>query len=65
MEKEILSTDERIYKVNKIIDDYKKYKDTSSLRKLIHDLLDVYNDSVNLRNKETIMPEWVADFPDN
>ncbi len=64
MEKEILSTEERIDKVNKIIDEYKKYKDTSSLRKLIHDLLDVYNDSVNWRNKETIMPEWVANFPD-
>ena len=66
MQKEILSTDERISKTNQIIDDYyKRFKNELSLRQLIHDLLDVYNQSVHYRNEETIMSTWVANYPDH
>jgi hypothetical protein len=66
MEKKILSKDELNKKVSDIINSYSnKDNNSGSLRSLIYDLLDVYNDSVIDGREETIMLTWVANFPDN
>lgn len=66
MEKKILSKDELNKKASDIINSYSnKDNNSGSLRSLIYDLLDVYNDSVIDGREETIMLTWVANFPDN
>lgn len=66
MKKNILKDNELSQKVSDIINSYSDKDNTAdTLRSLIHDLLDVYNNSVDYGREETIMLSWVANFPDN
>jgi len=66
VKKNILKDNELSQKISDIINSYSDKDNTAdTIRSLIHDLLNVYNNSVDYGREETIMLSWVANFPDN
>ncbi len=66
MKKEIITEELMLKKTEECINKYNNEpKNKESLRELIHNLNDIYNQSCEYSQEETIMLTWVANFPDN